>query len=480
MRIGTLTIALTCLLAGNATAQKKWNLRSIVDYAMVNNINVKLSDIQARNAALTYKQSKLAQYPTVSFSGNTGVNSGSNQDPTNFSRITQTYLSSGFQLQTSAEIFNFYSKKNTITANSWESEASRANTDKIKNDIALTAANAYLQILLSIEQQKITEVKIQQTQAQLINTLKLVKAGSLPELNATQLEAQLSLDSVNYISAKGAVVQNILTLKSYMNIDAAADFEIDTPPVESIPVEPIAELLPETVFALALRNQPLQHYDDLKLRAAAKFRDAAKGYLYPTFSLYGSLGSNYIAANSPNYIPVVNGFQPSGSVVTVAGVPYQVYAPNVSLKKSGTRRSDAFGNQLSNNFRQSAGISVSVPIFNGGTLKTNYEKSKLNINSLELQKMQDDQKLKQDIFSAYTSALIALEKFNASAKTVALNEKTYNFAQKRFDVGILGTFDLITSQNNLFRSRLEYSLNRFDYIFKIKVLEFYKGLGLKL
>ncbi len=473
MRIVILFITLA-FICTNVVAQQKWNLRTVVDYAMQNNITVKMSDIQAKNAELTYRQSKLSRYPNLNFTGNGGLNSGSNQDPTTFSRITQTYLSAGLQLQSSADIFNFYSKRNLIAANDWEMQAARANVDKLRNDIALTAANAYLQILLSLEQQKITEVQIQQTQAQLTNTLKQVKAGALPELNATQLEAQLALDSVNYITAKGTVVQNILNLKSYMNIDAAADFEVEAPPVENIPLEPIASLLPETVYAMALINQPLQKYNALKINAADKFKESARGQMYPTLSAYGSLGSSYNnQALSVVNSTVVN--QQIGSV-TVGGTPYQVFAPFPQYSYAKTN----FPNQLSDNFRQSIGLSISVPIFSGGSLRTNYEKSKLNIRSLELQKDLDDQKLKQDIYSAYNSVLIALEKFNASAKSVAMNQKTFDFAQKRFNVGMLGTFDLITTQNNLLRAKLEYTLNQFDYVFKMKVLEFYRGLGLKL
>ncbi|MEO7047428.1 MAG: TolC family protein, partial [Ferruginibacter sp.] len=121
-----------------------------------------------------------------------------------------------------------------------------------------------------------------------------------------------------------------------------------------------------------------------------------------------------------------------------------------------------------------------VPIFNGGSLRTNWETSKLQISSLQLQKKLDDQTLKQNIYSAYNAAVIALEKFNASGKSVISNQQTYDFANKRFTVGMLGTFDLITTQNNLLRSKLEYTLNQFDYVFKMKVLEYYKGLGLKL
>lgn len=459
-------------------AQQKWDLKSCVEYAMANNISVKLSDIQAKLSQLTYKQSKLSQYPTASFSGNTSMNSGSNQDPTSFARITETYLSAGFQLQTSADIFNFYSKRNTIAANEWELQAAKANVDKLKNDIALSVANAYLQILLAKEQENITLVQIQQTNAQLDNTRKIVNAGALPELNVTQLEAQLASDSVNYISAKGNVTQAILTLKSYMSIDASAPFEIDTPPVESIPLASIADLQPENVYTLAIANQPLQRYNDFKLKAAEKNKAAARASMYPTLSAFGSLGSGY--NNQTTHVTAIS--QTSATVpigtVDVGGTNYSV----VTTQTISTPKFDktTFTKQLTDNFRQSVGLSLNVPIFNGASLRTNYERSKLNINSLQFQKEQDNQKLKQDIYQAYNAAVIALEKFNASKKSVEANEKTYEFAGKRFNVGMLGTFDLITTQNNLLRSKLEYTLNRFDYVFKMKLLEFYKGQGLKL
>ena len=469
-----LIIVIFISLTNVSFSQQKWNLQSIVDYAMANNINVKLQDVQARIAAVNLKQSKLSQYPNANFSNNISINSGNNQDPTTFSRITQTFLVAGLQLQSSADIFNFYSKRNNIAANNFEAQAANASTDKIKNDIALAAANAYLQILLSKETENIALVQIQQTQSQLNITRKQVNAGALPELNASQLEAQLAADSVNYINAKGNTTLNIFSLKALMNIDPATPFEIDIPPIDKIPVEPIANLQPDYVFDIALKNLPQQRVNELRLKAAEKNIDAAKGSMYPTLSTFGSLGSNY-----NNKSRSVTGFVPKISnigSVNVAGTNYLVTTP------SGTPIFDNIGftNQLSDNFRQAIGLNLSVPIFNGGSLRSNYERSKLNINTIQLQKEQDNQKLKQDIYQAYTAALIALEKFNAGKKTLAINELNLNYATKRFNVGMLGTFELITTQNNLLRSKLELAQSQFDYVFKMKVLEFYKGMGLKL
>ncbi len=476
MRNSLILIIATLSLSISANAQQKWTLPECVDYAMTNNITVRQTDLQTRLSELNYKQSKMGEYPTLGFSGGPGYNSGRNQDPTSFSLITQSYVSANMQLQSSAQIFNWFSKKNLIAANQWEVEASKAGTDKLKNDIALTVANIYLQILLAKEQQKIAAVQLQQSQAQLSNTRKLVDAGALPELNASELEAQVARDSSNVISAKGTVDQTVLSLKAYMSMDAATPFEIDEPPVEKIPVEKIIDLLPESVYNLALANQPLQRYDEFKLRAAQKSTAAAKAGMYPTISMYGNLASGYNsrAQDITGSTPII---APIGSVA-VGGTTYNVFP--LQPYNSYTYTKTIFFHQLDQNFRQSVGLSLSVPIFNGSILRTAYDRNRINMQNLELQKELDNQKLKNDIYQAYNAALVALEKFNAGKKTLESAGKSYSFAQKRYDVGMLSTIDLITNENNLFSAKLQNALNQFDYVFKMKVLEFYKGQGLKL
>ncbi|MEO6731575.1 MAG: TolC family protein [Ferruginibacter sp.] len=464
------------IFCNTVSAQEKWDLRKIVDHATANNIAVKQAEVQASISGLIYDQGRLSRYPSVNFNGNTSFNNGRNQDPTSFNLITQSYASAGMQLQTSADIFNWFSKKNTVLANQWDYEASKANADKLKNDIALTVANNYLQILLAKEQEKIAQVQLQQTQAQLNYTRKLVDAGSLPELNASELEAQEARDSANYISAKGNVVQATLVLKSNMNIDAASPFEVAVPPVELIPIEKIADLQPDAVYALAIKNLPQQRVNDFKLKAAKKYAEAARGNMYPSISTFANFATgfnsraNEITGSQQVIIPI--------GKVSVNGTDYTVF-PNQPFTNYAYGKT-AFFRQMNQNFRQSVGLGLSVPIFNGAQLRTNWQRSKLNTLNIELQQEGDNQKIKQDIYQAYNAATVALEKFHASEKSVAASQRTYDFAQKRYTVGMLSTFELITNQNNLFRAKLENVLNQFDFVFKMKVLEFYRGQGLKL
>ena len=465
-----------------AYSQEKWSLQKCVQYAMDNNISIKQTDIQATLAEITYKESKLSQIPSANFSNSDGYRFGKSQNPSTGILENQNFFSIGLNLQSSAQIFNWFSKKNTILANEWSVQAANAATDKLKDDIALTVANSYLQVLLAVEQKNIADVQVQQSISQLDIVNKQVKAGTLPELNALELEAQLANDSANLISATGNVTQAKYVLKAYMNLDAGAPFEIEEPPVDMIPLEPIGELQPENVYALALANLPQQKMNDFKLKAAQKNALAAKGVLYPTISAFGNLGTNYGYFRSPTYAQIFNGYAPSGLVVPDgSGGFIDVKRPlYTNGGKNGYITSDGLGTQFSNNFGQSIGINISVPLFNGWQSKGNLQRAKLNIKTLEYQKDLDNQTLKQNIYQAYNAAIVALEKFTSSSKAVESAQKSYDFSTKRYNIGMLTTLEQITNQNNLFRAKLQYVLNQFDYVFKMKVLEFYKGQGLKL
>lgn len=472
--IVTLFLFLVCT---RVPAQDSWDLKRSVEFALANNISVKQADIQARIAELNLKQSKLMQIPTASVSASTGINAGRSIDPTT-NLFTNTQLfSTGFSLSSGMTVFNFFSIKNNIEGNKFDNEASRANVDKVRNDIALNVATAYLMILVSKEQENIANLAVQLTLQNFDNTSKRVQAGVLPELNLAEIEAQLALDSSNLITASNTVKQNILQLKAILNVDAGQAFVVETPPLERIPILPLNELQPEYVYSQAVINLPQQRVNDLRIKAAEKYVLSARGQMYPTISLFAGMGTNYANNKIPNVVQTPTGnLDTTGAKVNVNGTLYDVVAPgfNSIITTSTTK----FGTQLSDNFRQNVGVQVTIPLFNNGVARTNWQKSKLNVTSLQLQRDLDLVNLKQDIYTAYNDASTALQKYHAGIKRVQTAEKAYNFAQKRYDVGLLPTLDLLTNQNNLNRARVELAQAQVDYVFKLKLLEFYKGKGI--
>lgn len=473
-------LALICF--SNAFSQKKWSLQDCVQYAMDHNISIKQSTVQSRLAAINYKQSKLAQIPSLNFSNGESLSFGKSKDPSTGILENKNYFSVSLGLQSSVDIFNWFSRKNGILADKWSLAAAEAGVEKLKDDISLTVANSYLQVLLTVEQEKISEVQVKQSIDQLDIVKKQLKAGAVPELNVVEIEAQLANDSANLISAKGNVDQANLSLKSIMNVDAAEPFEIEEPPVEQIPLEPIGELQPDHVYALALKNLPQQRVNKYNLEAANKSALAARGAMYPSVSAFAGMSTNYGYFRTPKFGQVFTGYQPSGLVIPdgsggFTDVQQPVYATG---SKSGYITSERLGPQFNNNFNQQVGLSISVPLFNGWQAKAGYKRAQLNIKNMEYQQELDDQTLKQNIYQAYSSAIVALKKFTSARKAVESAEKTYEFSTKRYKVGMLTTLEQLTNQNNLFRAKLQYVLNQFDYVFKMKVLEFYKGQGIKL
>ena len=237
---------------------------------------------------------------------------------------------------------------------------------------------------------------------------------------------------------------------------------------------------------MAIANQPLQKANEFRIKAAQKNLLVSKSLMYPTITLGGNLSTNFSnsfkttsGVSFLGYAPVT-GAEP---IITLNNVNYYVQSPLYKLTQT-TRGFgqlwDGWSNQLNNNFGQNVGLSVSIPIFSNGQGRIGYQQSKLNLKSAELQKTQSDQTLRQNIYTAYTNAVTALQKFNAGKKTVESSQKAYDFGSKRYEAGLLSSLDLITLQNNLLRSKVQQLSNQYDYIFKMKLLEFYKGKGLKL
>lgn len=483
----TFLTTLSYILALCVQGQEKWTLRQCVEYAWANNISVKQADVQARIGAVNSEQARWERYPNANFSSNVGLQFGRSIDPTTNQFTTTQLLGQGFNFNASITIFNWNRIRNNVISSRYEADAAVQDLEKVKNDIGLSVASYYLQALLSREQVGIARVQMTQTRLQLESTRKKVEAGALPELNALTLESQYATDSAAYIGAIANADQTLLQLKALLNVDAAQAFDIATPPVDMIPVDPIAALQPEAVFSLAMTNQPAQKANELRLKSWQSALKVARAGMYPTIALGGGIGTNF--ANSNKKITGYNfvGYESANSFGPVADAGGGTYYPILSPKIEYTQSKKTFGemwtgwgSQINQNFRQSLGLTISVPINNGGAARFNYQRTKLNYKNAEIAKEQADQKLKNDIYTAYYNAVAALDKYNATQLVVESAAKTFDFSQKRYDLGLLSTFDLIISQNNLSKARLDMALSHFDYVFKMKVLEFYKGMGIRL
>ena len=456
----------------SAQDTSKWDLQRCVNYAIQNNITVKESDVQARIAHLQTIYANAFIIPTVSFNTQAGFNFGRSIDPTTNLYTTNSVFFQSYTLQTGITLFNFYNIKNNRLFSATDEKGYQEGVYKARNDISLNVAASYLQYLLSIEQATAAKVQIAQTTSQLDNTKKLVAAGSLPELSQAQLEAQLATDSSTYITANGTAEENRIGLMGLLDLDAASAFEVSVPDIDKIPLQPLAQLQPGYVYDLALHNQPLQKADSFHIKAAEYSVKSTRGAMYPTISAFGQLGSNYASTfqefRGEQFLSNDTVFTHNGDYITSPSYE-PVYSKPSYLRQVGNI-----------NFSQAVGLQLNIPIANNKQLKTNYERSKLNVENLRLQAQQDNVTLQQNVYQAYSNAVSALEKYNATQKAEDIQNYALSLAKKRYEIGVLSTIDYITTQNNAFTATINALSARYDYVFKMKVLEFYKGFGITL
>lgn len=460
-----------------------WDLKRCVEYGMNNNISVRQAKIQADQSEINYQQSNLQRIPSLSYGLTHGFSFGRTLDRTTNVYTSRSAMFQQMSISSNVLLFNFNSLKNTEAANKFTLEADRAAVDKAKNDIGLNIAQLYLRALLSYEQVEISRIVLDQTKAQYFNTRKLVDAGSLPELNAAELEATVARDSATVVQATSQAELDKLALKALLNLPADQDFELVIPQVDKIPVDDLLSIYPEDVYQLALSSQPQIRLNDLRRSASEKSLLSARGQMKPTITAFGQLASNFNQfLLKPNGVSI-NGESMTGTYVKQGTTQIPVYAPNVDVNFTNRKFGEfwnGYGQQLRDQFGQGVGVSISVPIFNGAQAKSNVKRAMLDVKRSDLNIERDKLQLKQDVYTAYFSASGAFQTFVAREKAMTTAQRSFDLASKRYELGVMQTIEWLTNQNNLTRAKIDKALAQYEYIFRMKVLEFYKGQGLRL
>jgi outer membrane protein len=476
-----LYLAISILFANTVAvkAQDTWTLQRSVDYALQNNIQIRQQDVQKRFAELTLQQSRLAQIPTLGAGVSGTYGSGRGIDPNTNTIVTQSVFNAGGSINAGANLFSWFAQRNLIASNHYAYQAQDELLEKAKNDVAFNVASAFLQILQNVEQVHISELQVKLTMDQLSNTKKLVIAGSVPESNQADLESKLASDSVTLINAQNQVIVSTLQMKALLNLKFDQPYVPQLPDsISNIPLPRLDEVDPEMVYSAAVSTNPLLKADELQVKSLQKNYASIRGQLYPQLQASGSLNTVY-ATSAKTMIVTSTTLVPTPiGTVNVNGTIDTVKTDVASYK--GYLKTNPFGDQISNNFNQSIGLTLSIPILNAWQTRTNLRKAKLNVVNQQLTQEKDNQQLRQDIYTAHANAVAAIQKFSAASKGVEASQRAYDFATKRFDLGLMNTIDYITTQSNLFRAQVDKVSAQYDYIFRMKLLEFYRDQKISL
>ncbi|MAY83649.1 MAG: hypothetical protein CMP59_05890 [Flavobacteriales bacterium] len=457
-----------------AEEKKEWTLDECINYAYEHNIQVQQNIINMRLAEQDLKASKYNVLPNLNGSASHVYNFGQTIDPFTNTFATTQVRSNQLALSSTLTIFNGFQNINNIKFNQAQLEANRYDLETMKNDIALNVANAYLQILFNQELAKNAANQLEVTQIQLERIEKQVTAGALPQGDLQEIQAQLASEELQLVNAENQLRLSKINLTQLLNLTEHKNFEVVEPNLDDI--EGNAELInPGVLYENALDIMPQVKRAESNFFAAEKNTSLARGRYYPTLNLTGSIGSGYSGANQE--IVGINdlGLTPSGDVVeTSPGNFIPVLSPTATV----IREDKPWDDQLDDNFNKSIGFRLSIPIFNGLNSRTNVQKAKLNLENAQLSLENTKLQLRQNIETAHAEAVAALKRYNAAKKSVEALETSFEYTTQRFGVGLLNSFDFNNEKNRLNNARSELLQAKYEYIFKTKVLDFYRGQAL--
>jgi outer membrane protein len=473
MRNYILFILPILLISNSLYGQEKWSLEKCIDYAIENNIQVKMQDLSTKSSNVAYLKSKMTFLPSINGSANQNYALGRSVDPYTNQFSEKNVSSNNFALSGSMTLFNGLQNVNALRENFFNLQASIEDLQKAKNDISLNIASAFLQILFSEELLYVAQNQVELSKQQTERNKKLYEAGSIAQGNYLEMQSQLASDEMQLVSAENQLVMSNLTLSQLLELGFNDSMEIEKPAIPD-PEMSLTFPSPESIFQEALQKLPQIRSAELKMKSAEKGLAVARGYRSPRLTLSGGISTMY-SSNSQKVDSYAMTQQLSGYADN-AGTPLNVYLYGLDY----SYYTPSFTSQLKDNQSKSISFNLSIPIFNNW--QANYSISSAKINALNSKYSYDlaEKLLQKEIQQAYADATASLKKYAASKKAVSASEESFRYIQQKFDVGMVTTVDFNLAKNNLAKTRSELIKAKYEYIFRVKILDFYRGIPIKL
>jgi outer membrane protein len=439
----SLTIALLMLTGGHLFSQEKiWSLEECIRYAIDNNITIKQQVILTEMQKNTLDLSKLKLLPTLNASLSHDYTFGRALNFLSYKYVDHNTLYDNAYVGGNITLFNGLINYNTIQKNKYELLAGQQDLQNIKDNISLSIALAYLQILLNKELVIANNTQLQTTKQQIEKTRKMVDAGSSARGNLLQIEAQAAQEEVQLITMKNQLDISYLTLTQMLELKSPEGFEIVMPMISVDTAGSITGKI-DDIFNIAVQNRPEIKSAELKLKSSQYDLKIARGGRYPRLTSSHSIGTRY------SYI-----FHDTSNV--------------------------SFQDQIKNYKNYGLGFSLTIPILNGWQVNKNISNSRLGITSSEYSLEAAKKSLYKSIQQAYADAVAALKKYSASTKAVAYSEESFRYTEQKFNLSMVTSVDYNAAKTTLLKAQSDMSQAKYEYIFKTKVLDFYKGLPLNL
>ena len=444
-RIGHILVPVLILcLSKTLGAQDIWSLEKCIEYAWSNNLSIKQQNIEVSKSETQLLQDRLDFLPDLNVSFGHNLNWGRSVDLQNL-EIIHNKLSQSTSASANASIYllDGLSKLYGLKSSRKSLEISIQEVERLKDEISVSIARSYLQILLAKEVLAAAEESFNSLEKQRDRTRLLVEAGSQPYTALLDIESQLASERVQVVTAENRVKTSTLALQQLLDLQYDPDFQIMVPDIDYT-IQKYTGYNIDEIYAGAL-SMPVIQSARLALTKGELDLKSAKGQFYPKISLAASYGTFYSSST----------FAPDGSVYP-------------------------FFEQFRDNINPSISIGLSIPIFNNWNVKTNVRNARLAKESLELDLRTKEQTLYKEIQTAVTEAETYYRQMEAAEANVSSMQESFRYVEEKFNAGALNSTDYTVARANLLKSRSEYLQAKYQFIFQLKIIDFYKGIPMSL
>jgi outer membrane protein len=439
-----------CLLTGSVSAQQKWTLEQCIDYAWNNNLTIKSNDISAQAEQINLEKAKNQRLPNLSAWYSQPISYGMATNSKGYSDVVRevtTSYSGG--LSSSVTIFNGFQIKNNIAAQDFKVRASIADLNKAKESMAVSIASGYLQVLYNKELYQVAKEQVELSEKQVERSLALASIGKIPEGQVYEVKAQLSKDKLTAAQSQSDLQLSLLELAQLLDLKDWQNFDVVVPDTDldqlHLMVQPA-----DDIYLSAVESKAAVKASEYRLKSSEKSLEVSKGAYYPSLSLSASYS---------------NGYYPKTKELSLIDSTYH----KVSFSK-----------QWNANYGMGLQLSLSIPIFNRFDTKNNVRLSKLELENAKLDLESTKKTLYKDIQQAWFNATTALAKINSSKEAVNNSEEAFRFAEEKYNNGRATIYEYNEAKLNLASARSNELQAKYNYIFCVKILDFYKGEQLKL
>ncbi|MHA7059518.1 TolC family protein [Aquimarina sp. M1] len=445
---------------------KKLSLEQCITIALENNLDLKSTVLNTSTATINYKQSKMNLLPTLNGNYSIGVNNGRSIDPFTNDFINQELTFSNARLNLDATIFNGFRLLNTVRQQQLNKRASEMEIEEAKQNLVLNVTLAYLQVLNRKDVLALAKTRLVATNKQLKQQQDLYDEEIGNPANYADIKGQKSIDETSIIVAESDLNNATISLARLMNV--TKDISIDKTSV-LLDFEKYT-LSAEDVFNEAMQNLATFKAKELRVKAAKRGVKVAKAQYVPEISFFGQVNTNYSSV-AETFTEIGSDVIETGDFVTVNNEEISVFTNDTQFRGENIEYLD----QFDNNLNTVVGIAVDIPLFNGFRAKNNVALEKIKAEESLIELERTSLQVKNAIAQVHFDMQAAFTRYESLQKQVTAFEESYRVNEIRFNNGVSNFIAYITSKNNLDAAKTNLTNSKYEYLLRVKVLEFYRG-----